>query len=237
MYTGNLNDLISSDHRAISAMMNAPFVASALATILILSALPAGAATVYSSRSDWEAAVTGVTTDPFANAIAAGASIVLDSGITSNQVGNTIRPNSNRVVLPASQFDAEIGNAFGIVTSIQWVFPEPVMAFGANFNVFPDSTGISGNFDGTGNQVFTLPSDVITTNFFGIVGETAFSSVTFSAIDGDLGIGIQIDDAAFAAQAASPVPIPAAVWLLGSGLLGLYRSNRSGRAAKAAMRA
>lgn len=195
-------------------------------TLVVLSCLSlfqaAHAVTVFTDRASWEAAVTGISTDPFDNVITGGPLVVLDSGIESTQLG-TIRPGQNSV--SEGLFNAELGNAFGIFTSIQWDFPSGIRAFGADFNAF-DHHGIRGNFDGLANQTFAL-SQSIGFSFFGIVGDASFSTVSFLEIDGNLGTGIQIDNAS-SATGLAPIPEPGHSLLLvalGAGLLVVYRRH------------
>ena len=202
---------------------------AALVALFCLSCFQAAhAVSVFMDRALWEAAVTGITTDPFDNAITGGTSIDLDSGIVSTQLG-TVRPGQNGV--NTGLFNAEIGNAFGVFTSIQWDFPSGIRAFGADFNAF-NHHGISGNFDGLATQTFALPQ-AVGFPFFGIVGDASFSTVTFREIGGNLGSGIQIDNASFATGVA-PIPEPRHSLLLmalGAGLLvAIRRRGSAGRA-------
>ncbi len=92
------------------------------------------------------------------------------------------------------------------------------------------SKNVSGNFDPT-SQVFTLYSDNVTllTPFGTQVNLYAATGDGVKAGTGQLysaGLIEMTADGTLEAVAASPVPLPAAVWLLGSGLLGLAGVGR-----------
>ncbi|MHB8471826.1 MAG: hypothetical protein ACYDC8_03030 [Gammaproteobacteria bacterium] len=113
---------------------------------------------------------------------------------------------------------------------VKITFAAPIKAFGFDNSalnlgspfVWPTSgnTNLTLTTDGGDVLVFQSPissiyglTSVAPTAFSGLISDTAFTSVTLA---GPTAIGLQITDFTVAA-----VPVPAAVWLLGSGILGL----------------
>jgi hypothetical protein len=67
--------------------------------------------------------------------------------------------------------------------------------------------------------------------FYGIVADSAFRSVRFSAIGGNDGFGFDDMIVGTASPGTNPVPLPAAGWLLLSGVVGIAGLRRFGRKA------
>ena len=94
----------------------------------------------------------------------------------------------------------------------------------ANFN-FSQDTSVTFIRDGGHSQAFTLDEDVFTSQtFFFDAGFQGSTTVTWTQADD----GHQFDDIQVA---LTSVPIPAAAWLFGSGLLGLVGMARRKKAA------
>jgi len=112
-------------------------------------------------------------------------------------------------------------------TTFLITFEVPITAFGADFaalNEDVDRTQII--VDGT--DILTLPVTAgNTVGFFGFQTDTPFTTIEFvtSSIIRELD-GYSLDNVAF-----SPIPIPGALWLFGSGLLGLIALSRGKKTA------
>ncbi len=184
-------------------------------------ATPGSAYTIYTNRTDWEAALSGqlIVTDTFSNPISSAQTITLDSGIVSTNSGPAILPNSFKnnsvgVVLPsANVYDnaTQAGNGSASNT-VTWLFPTAVSAFGADF--FGASVGrlsLNGDFDGTGLQTLIINSVLSGPDgFLGVIGTTSFTSII---LGNPLG---QVDS--FSIDNASFVPVPGPLPLLGASL-------------------
>lgn len=97
----------------------------------------------------------------------------------------------------------------------------PILAVGFDLTDAGETSGVISFQNNLGDNIEILSSppylDSGNTIFWGVNSDTAFTS--FSLIKTQLWDGIGIDRMYFVA--ASPVPIPAAIWLFGSGLIGL----------------
>lgn len=184
----------------------------ALALLLGMSAM-AGAVTftVYNGALDpnaefnWEAACSNFKIQSFD-------SVVLNPGVTLTTLNGVINTGDDRfddIVVPG-----------GATTT--WSFAPQVFGVGGFFNL----AGPGG--PGTGIDVFAdgLLAGTITNDFagqfWGFLSDTAFTAALFAA-DGQPGVQetYTMDDLHYC-----PVPVPPAVWLFGSGLLGLIGLRR-----------
>ena len=108
-------------------------------------------------------------------------------------------------------------------TTFLITFEDPITAFGADFaalNEDVDRTQII--VDGT--DILALPVTAgNTVGFFGFQTDSPFTTLEFvtSSLERPLD-GYSLDNVAF-----SPIPIPGALWLFGSGLLGLIALSRT----------
>ena len=97
----------------------------------------------------------------------------------------------------------------------------PILAVGFDLTDAGETSGILSFQNNLGDniEILSSPPYLVSGNtiFWGINSDTAFTS--FSLIKTQLWDGIGIDRMYFVA--ASPVPIPSAVWLFGSGLISL----------------
>jgi hypothetical protein len=63
-------------------------------------------------------------------------------------------------------------------------------------------------------------------SFLGLISDSPFTTVDIHFATGDNVDGVLIDDLQYSVATVSAVPVPAAVWLFGSGLLGLMGIKR-----------
>lgn len=185
------------------------------------------AVVTFDSRSEFEAALSGlaVTEDNFDNPIPAGDTIILDSGIISENSEPSLQASDNSV-----SAGGRYGNtvALGGIApdEITWTFPVPVFALGFDvFGIVPNGLQISLN-SGMGLQDFVL-ADITGGSgegFVGILSDGPFSQIVFSTalVPTD---SFAIDNLTFA-SAPSEVPLPAASLLMLAGLAGLWRAMK-----------
>ncbi len=203
--------------------------ASCLAALL-MSSVTAQAATVFTDRAAWEAAVTGtITTDTFDTPIATADAITFASGVVATKSSSGIPPTVNQV---------GNGTYSGFVQrdgfrTIEFAFPGAVTAFGGTFSDLLNSLFVTGLFDGV-EETLSITSAIGTApGFFGVVGAASFSSLVFTTNAGVVlfpgggplgGELFSIDDLSFAQPAA--IPLPAALPLLLTALGGLVIARR-----------
>ena len=151
---------------------------------------------------------------------------MLSTGTTSTNSGPAILPNSFdnnsvNVVTPGSYDNAVQAGAGSASNTIDWTFPEPMMAFGADFlKASMGRLSLSGNFDGTGTQTLLVNDTMMGPDgFLGVIGTAPFSGVTFGNSSTTVD-GFAIDNAYYA-------PVPGPLPLLGaSAALGWSRRLR-----------
>jgi hypothetical protein len=220
------------------------------AAILALASMPANAALFIDddpekNRKDWEEAVSlsgllfvedtfstiqdsnedGVMTFVESKIISSASSAT--SGIVNkvlywNSTPPTPSPDSN-------MYAGKVGNGSSGSESITWTFQDPTFGFFGDFYevnslsawVGTDQFEIPGNNNGQG----------LTT--FGILSTVSFTQIVWSLGTGAANDSFLIDDFSYtgATDPGSPVPAPAALWLFGTGLLGLIGFNRRSKAA------
>lgn len=120
----------------------------------------------------------------------------------------------------------DLGSPFAIDGFALWqTFPETTLK---DFELFSDTDGDFGNGGTTSLGLFTA-ADFENTEA-GVLGQSfGFSATTtqfahMSITSGHGGIDMRVGEFAF--RAVSEVPVPAAVWLFGSGLIGLIGTAR-----------
>ncbi len=213
--------------------MTRPFRCFASAAVLLAAGgHGALAATIFVERSLFEAAVTGaLVTDTFDNDIATADVIVFDSGTTATTSSTGVPPTLNEV---------SFGRYAGFVQrdgfrDITFDFAPPVTAFGGDFSSL-SSLMVTGTFDGS-SMTLSIPDAIGgAAGFFGVVGDSTFSSISFSTNEGVLvfpgsspagGETFNLDNFTIA-----PVPLPAGLpLLLGAlGILGMIGASSGRRA-------
>jgi hypothetical protein len=183
--------------------MRALALAGIPATLMLGWACTAGAATiVYTDKAAWDSAVGGqFLTEDFNDA-------VLNDGVSfvSSESGN-INPALGiyqDVLASASQNEP----------MTVWSFTPAITAYGGSWTL--GGPGGSGNsllvyLDGT-TFVGSIPNS-FNGGFWGFVSDAPFTSVKLIGGSGTNQQNYKLDDMVYA-----PVPVPAAAWLLGSGI-------------------
>lgn len=193
-----------------------------LAVVLVFSlaavavATPAPVFTTYSSVLDWTNACPDNKIQDFDETFPTG----LNPGVSVTTVNGFVNLTNNLnvwqdIVVPG-----------GATTT--WHFATPVHGIGAFFDLAnPGGPGTGIDVFADGVQVSASPVIINTTagQFWGFLSPTAFTDILFAA-DGQPGIQETyiMDDLHYC-----PVPVPPAVLLFGSGLLGLvgFRFRRT----------
>ena len=101
--------------------------------------------------------------------------------------------------------------AAGNTRVVELVYDEPIAAWGADVKADFASLDVIYNFQGAGQVANPTP---VSAQFFGVVSTEVFSRVT---ITGSFASIARFDDI----SSAPPIPLPPAVWLLGSSLVAL----------------
>ncbi len=174
----------------------------------VLIALPASATTTFVDtlldRSAWEEVVSDRLEEPFDNEIAQADVLDFDSGIQSVASGAIDMPN-HLVDGDLGRFRGTLRPAAstspGYLTFV-WTFPEPVMAFGADFFSIGGSRQVSvqGTFD-SGLEAFDLRTLFIADGgldqgFFGLISDDPFTSITLIALGTSTNDAITVDNLA-----------------------------------------
>jgi len=193
---------------------------SSILALLMLSGL-VNALTVYTDKTDWENALSGaiVITEDFEDQTMA-------NGLTSYTTfdGTFVTFQSNNLVSPPlptfndTQVFEELADGLG---TTEWSFSSPFIAFGGNWDLFTPAgpgTGLAISIDGIIQSQIVIPN-TYAGEFWGFIADSPFSKVELlkpSAISGsEL---YHLDNMVF----ATAVPLPAAIWLLGLGVIGLF---------------
>lgn len=128
---------------------------------------------IYTDQVSWENAVTGaLTTDTFGYNSPAANTITFDTGVESTKSG------SNSQFVNGSVFVGQVTGS----TTLDWQFPWDITAFGFDVVSVNNYTSLIADFDGYGDisiNLGILSGSTYYNGFFGVVGESAFSSATF----------------------------------------------------------
>lgn len=187
---------------------------SVMLTMLMSVATTASAATViYMDKTAWENALSGpFLTEDFADS-------TLNSGVSfvSTESGhiNPSQENYQDVLASTSQNEP----------ATTWNFTSGITGYGGNWTL--GGPGGSGNSLGIyiGGSLVGSISNSYGGEFFGVISDSSFTSITLKGGSGSNQQNYRLDDMVY-----SPVPVPAAVWLFGSGLIGLVGVARRKKA-------
>ena len=189
---------------------------------------------VYTDRTAWESALAGFTinTETFSNPITAADVITLDNGIISTASPSGLNSTANNV---------EDGQYYAYTCSrvpctypaeYDWALPSATYAIGADFfSLAPqriDIDGVKMDIDSLGFVGMTINDSIGGTDgFYGIISDTLFDNIDFRCYL-SCGDGFHIDNFSIA-SAPPPVPVPAAIWLFGTAIIGLvgFRKRRN----------
>lgn len=180
------------------------------------------AVVIFTDRMAWEAAAGSFSEENF-NSYTNGVSYEfspIDVGDFTVSVSGSTYGSSWHFIGPAFNANdvngtGQLNIATGDLGGTNLAFDKLITGFGANWS------GVSNDRTTSiiiGNEVIDLPN--INGGFFGFISDVAFTSVDFVLTSGAAD-GFAIDNVVY-----SPVPLPAAAWLFGSGLLGLVGMSR-----------
>ena len=209
-------------------------ISALLASVLTIGMVSSAGAALVSSHTDraaWEAAAGG-TPDFFEdfNSIPGGPEIPLSPPLVVGTLTiegvsktTTTQPSLANVGLEDQLVDGSlyilvrVGTHSSLDESLTFTFDTSITSFGFDLNPNPgrlEGWAMEFTTNGSGGGTFNLPVEDIT-EFRGFVFDTPFTSFTLTSSANDAPWGL--DNLA----AVSPVPVPAAAWLFGSGLIGL----------------
>lgn len=210
------------------AMRKALISSLALATSLVAGAAQA-ATTSFTNELLFAQAAGNLTTEDF-SAATVGTSLIgtVDFGPFSTIVNSTVTGNGFNVIAdPGVNAGGMVGRnlQFGLLDgeTVTIVFDQAITAFGAMFAAINDLNRARSTFSGGGTTDWLAPVSGAGGRFFGIVSDTAFTSVTITGLSNSEGFGL--DNLRYGT--ATPVPVPASGLLLGGmALLGGWMARR-----------
>jgi hypothetical protein len=186
--------------------MNFKLIALTSTTLFISSTLSVNAATlIYTDKTAWENALGGqFLTEDFAG------------GQLNNSGVSYVSTSSGHINPAQENYQDVLAHESATEPMTTWSFSPEITAYGGDWTL--------GGPGGSGNslQVY-VDSDYVgyisnsyNGEFWGFISDTPFSSVELIGGSSSNQQHYSLDNMVF-----SPVPVPAAVWLFGSGILGL----------------
>jgi hypothetical protein len=186
--------------------MNFKLIALTSTTLFISSTLSVNAATlIYTDKTAWENALGGqFLTEDFAG------------GQLNNSGVSYVSTSSGHINPAQENYQDVLAHESATEPMTTWSFSPEITAYGGDWTL--------GGPGGSGNslQVY-VDSDYVgyisnsySGGFWGFISDTPFSSVELIGGSGSNQQHYSLDNMVF-----SPVPVPAAVWLFSSGILGL----------------
>jgi hypothetical protein len=221
-----------------ASLLNKSNINRKLVVFLGLALSTAGsqaATTSYTDRTTWETAVggSGWVTETFT----VGSDQQLVTNGILNNVGGIINvkyTTTDESTDESSDFISTDGTLHlawdnsaaipdGETLTLELTFDNPITAFGADVKTLDlgPLSNLKLQVNGIG-PLYDLPTGAANfVGFFGLISDTAFTSLSFID-DGSAGTTQSRRFALDNASTVSAVPVPAAVWLMGSGLVGLF---------------
>ncbi len=186
----------------------------AVALFFSVTLVQAATLTVYTTKANWTANVSSFDTETFDDAILNnGVLVSSDAGFVSSGVW---QDNLSPV---------------GPLNTTTFSFDPALLAFGGDWDLTPGGGVVAGirvtvTLIDNGVQVLQERIDAaITTGFFGFTSDVAFTDVLLEADHVINAESYTLDNMVYEQQITQS-PIPATVWLFGTGLLGLMGWSR-----------
>lgn len=208
-------------------------LAAAAVAVLVSSTASAALVTPYTDRTLFQAAAGATVTEDF-NSVAVGTSFIgtpLDlGGFTLERTISDFGPLPTGIIDDGTGAFNVNGTNFASVQTATFIgdlvlnFDAPIFAFGLDLKGFNDlvlRTSIW--LDGEAYPGLTTEPADSPFRFLGFTSDTSFTSITFLANEGD-GDAFGIDNIEY--STVSAVPVPAAAWLFGSAILGMFGFSR-----------
>lgn len=195
------------------------------ATFALVSPLSAHAAVSFFQNVEaFDEATVGIsfTEDDFGEDISGGlttdptTTIIFDSGVVSTRVGG--RQN----FALSGAFFIKIGTSNNSSELLTWVFPNPVTAVGFEY-LGLKQRHVQVMVDGEMQDINNDDPDAIPpeNGFFGFVSTNPVTELKFTEFNGPRFEDFRIDNLRFESGPVAPIPVPAGLQLLLSGLAGL----------------
>ena len=186
----------------------------AVALFFSVTVVEAATLTVYTAKLDWIANVTTFETETFDD-------LVLNTGV---------QVSSNAGFVNGGVWEDNL-SPVGPLNTTTFSFDPALLAFGGDWDLTPGAGVVAGirvtvTLIDKGIQVLQERIDAaITTGFFGFTSDVAFTDVLLEADHVINAESYTLDNMVYEQQITQN-PIPAAVWLFGTGLLGLMGWSR-----------
>jgi len=198
--------------------------------VCLVILVPSVDAAVISSvdRAAFQAAVaSGTIQQQNFDSLVAGTLLGATTDITYDaSMGDVIVTNSFLVTTTPNGIGSTSAGFFLPNETVSFLFSTPISAFAIDVNTFANTDGayqIALNTGDVVTSLFEAFPGTVTGQFFGLVSDTPFSQVILSAVTGNV---YTLDTLVYGDAAPVVVPLPAAVWLLGSALVGLLGFRR-----------
>jgi hypothetical protein len=198
----------------------------------MLWVFPVSAAIViYTDKTEWENALNGqFLTEDFTD-------LELNTGVSfvATAPSGHINPVTTTPSGPVGGYYTDVmANNNPNDPSTTWSFTPEITAYGGDWTLGgPGGSGNSLNvYIGDSTFVGRIPSSYMG-GFWGFISDSPFASVKLQGATGSNQQNYQLDNMVYSpvsVSASVSTPIPAAVWLFGSGLIGLIGITRRKKA-------
>lgn len=202
----------------------------AVTTVLGFASIAGATSITYSDRSAWDAALSASPNIVTFEGRGPSGSPASYTNVTIDGVG--FAAPQIYIIDPSWPTDApyhtsdylEWQQGLAVGGTLTITLPTLVNSFGVDFGTFGTAQGALTMQFGDGSDSYTLNGNQYAYTFFGIVSDTAFNTVTLSSPS----TYPTIDNVSYGSGPASPAPVPepASLVLLGSGLVAAVARRR-----------